>query len=232
MLPIEDPTSCAASSLSRNYLDSCRVSPGHTMTTTMMMMTPATIDSTTTAAGTNLQMMDNCSHQSNYQHQFSSLQLQLQQEQQQQLMQSQLQSGLVLPGTNAGALGIQAPMPQIAEQLPPPPQLQSMFPAAAAPKRSNRSREDVSNHLRVFYPTMSEILRAQLEELKHLPQPLGSDLLSRNEQLLCKKFNLPPTSYLSLKTLLLSGSPVITSRLSPVESSLRKYFIKVGWLSH
>ncbi|XP_054747634.1 transcriptional adapter 2B isoform X1 [Anastrepha obliqua] len=78
---------------------------------------------------------------------------------------------------------------------------------------------------------MSNILRAQLDELKHLPQTLGSDLLSSNEQQVCKDFNLPPTTYLSLKTLLLSGAPLVNN-LSPVENSLRKYFIKVGWLSH
>ncbi|XP_036324252.1 transcriptional adapter 2B isoform X1 [Rhagoletis pomonella] len=78
---------------------------------------------------------------------------------------------------------------------------------------------------------MSNILRAQLDELKHLPQPLGSNLLSSNEQQVCKDFNLPPTTYLSLKTLLLSGAPLVNN-LSPVENSLRKYFIKVGWLSH
>ncbi|XP_059218848.1 transcriptional adapter 2B isoform X2 [Stomoxys calcitrans] len=79
---------------------------------------------------------------------------------------------------------------------------------------------------------MSNILRAQLDELKHLPQPLGSNFLSSNEQQICKNFNLPPTSYLSLKTVLLSGAPVNSSNLSPIESSIRKYFIKVGWLSH
>lgn len=79
---------------------------------------------------------------------------------------------------------------------------------------------------------MSNILRSQLEELKNLSQPLGSNLLSNNEQQICKVFNLPPTTYLSLKTVLLSGAPVTSSNLSPVESSLRKYFIKVGWLSH
>lgn len=79
---------------------------------------------------------------------------------------------------------------------------------------------------------MSSILRAQLDELKQLPQPLGTQLLSTNEQQICNTFNLPPTSYLSLKTLILSGAPVTSSNLSPVASSIRKYFIKVGWLSH
>lgn len=84
---------------------------------------------------------------------------------------------------------------------------------------------------------MSDILRHQLEELRHLSQPLGTHLLSTNEQLLCKRYNLPPTIYMSLKTLLLSGSrpPVsssVSSNLSPLENSLRKYFIQVGWLSH
>ncbi|XP_075147283.1 transcriptional adapter 2B isoform X2 [Haematobia irritans] len=79
---------------------------------------------------------------------------------------------------------------------------------------------------------MSNILRSQLDELNHLPQPLGTNLLSSNEQQICKNFNLPPTSYLSLKTLLLSGASVSTGNLSPIEIFLRKYFIKVGWLSH
>ncbi|CAD6993269.1 transcriptional adapter 2B isoform X1 [Ceratitis capitata] len=79
--------------------------------------------------------------------------------------------------------------------------------------------------------SMSNILRAQLDELKHLPQPLGSNLLSTNEQQVCKDFNLPPTTYLSLKTVLLSGAPLVNN-LSPIENSLRKYFVKVGWLSH
>ncbi|XP_011197356.1 transcriptional adapter 2B isoform X1 [Bactrocera dorsalis] len=88
-----------------------------------------------------------------------------------------------------------------------------------------------NNNLDIKTLPMSSILRAQLDELKHLPQPLGTDLLSTNEQQVCKDFNLPPTTYLSLKTCLLSGAPVVNN-LSPVENSLRKYFVKVGWLSH
>ncbi|XP_017058460.1 transcriptional adapter 2B isoform X1 [Drosophila ficusphila] len=76
---------------------------------------------------------------------------------------------------------------------------------------------------------MSLKLRSQLEELKHLPQPLGSDLLSHNELDLCRKHNITPTTYLSLKTVCLSGAPSLGS---PMETSLRKFFIKCGWLSH
>jgi len=78
-------------------------------------------------------------------------------------------------------------------------------------------------------PSMSLKLRTQLEELKHLPQPLGSDLLSHNELDLCKKHNITPTTYLSVKTVCLSGAPSLGS---PMETSLRKFFIKCGWLSH
>ncbi|KAH8247235.1 hypothetical protein KR038_000740 [Drosophila bunnanda] len=77
--------------------------------------------------------------------------------------------------------------------------------------------------------SMSLKLRTQLEELKHLPQPLGSSLLSHNELDLCKKHNITPTTYLSLKTVCLSGAPSLGS---PMETSLRKFFIKCGWLSH
>ncbi|XP_052855994.1 transcriptional adapter 2B isoform X1 [Drosophila gunungcola] len=78
-------------------------------------------------------------------------------------------------------------------------------------------------------PSMSLKLRTQLEELKHLPQPLGSDLLSHNELDLCRKHNITPTTYLSVKTVCLSGAPSLGS---PMETSLRKFFIKCGWLSH
>ncbi|XP_039495225.1 transcriptional adapter 2B isoform X1 [Drosophila santomea] len=78
-------------------------------------------------------------------------------------------------------------------------------------------------------PSMSLKLRTQLEELKHLPQPLGSELLSHNELDLCKKHNITPTTYLSVKTVCLSGAPSLGS---PMETSLRKFFIKCGWLSH
>lgn len=77
--------------------------------------------------------------------------------------------------------------------------------------------------------SMSYILRTQLDELKRLPQPLGSNLLSNNELDVCKKHNITPTTYLSLKTVCLSGAPSLGS---PMEISLRKFFIKCGWLSH
>jgi len=78
-------------------------------------------------------------------------------------------------------------------------------------------------------PSMSYILRTQLDELKRLPQPLGSSLLTHNELDVCKKHNITPTTYLSLKTVCLSGAPSLGS---PMEVSLRKFFIKCGWLSH
>ncbi|KAH8332762.1 hypothetical protein KR074_010407 [Drosophila pseudoananassae] len=78
-------------------------------------------------------------------------------------------------------------------------------------------------------PSMSLKLRQQLDDLKHLPQPLGSNLLSHNELDVCKKHNITPTTYLSLKTVCLSGAPSLGS---PMETSLRKFFIKCGWLSH
>ncbi|XP_034113743.1 transcriptional adapter 2B isoform X1 [Drosophila albomicans] len=77
--------------------------------------------------------------------------------------------------------------------------------------------------------SMSYVLRTQLEELKRLPQPLGSNLLTNNELDVCKKHNITPTTYLSLKTVCLSGAPSLGS---PMETSLRKFFIKCGWLSH
>jgi len=90
---------------------------------------------------------------------------------------------------------------------------------------SFNSSED--NHQQT--PSMSYILRTQLDELKRLPQPLGSSLLSHNELDVCKKHNITPTTYLSLKTVCLSGAPSLGS---PMETSLRKFFIKCGWLSH
>lgn len=78
-------------------------------------------------------------------------------------------------------------------------------------------------------PSMSYILRSQLDELKRLPEPLGSNLLTHNELDVCKKHNITPTTYLSLKTVCLSGAPPLGS---PMEISLRKFFIKCGWLSH
>ncbi|XP_068152343.1 transcriptional adapter 2B isoform X1 [Drosophila tropicalis] len=78
-------------------------------------------------------------------------------------------------------------------------------------------------------PSMSQILRSQLDELKQMPQPLGSNLLSHNELDMCKKHNITPTTYLSMKTVCLSGAPSLGS---PMEISLRKFFIKCGWLSH
>ncbi|KAH8312437.1 hypothetical protein KR044_010729 [Drosophila immigrans] len=97
---------------------------------------------------------------------------------------------------------------------------QQLLQSEHAAGSSNAPEEPVS---------MSYVLRTQLEELKRLPQPLGSNLLSNNELDVCKKHNITPTTYLSLKTVCLSGAPSLGS---PMETSLRKFFIKCGWLSH
>lgn len=101
-------------------------------------------------------------------------------------------------------------------------QQQQNEPVAGATGSHNPSQDDSP-------PSMSYILRTQLDELKRLPQPLGSNLLSNNELDVCKKHNITPTTYLSLKTVCLSGAPSLGS---PMEVSLRKFFIKCGWLSH
>lgn len=105
-------------------------------------------------------------------------------------------------------------------------QLQLNDPAAAA---SNSSAEEQLQQQQQQPPSMSQILRSQLDELKRMPQPLGSNLLTHNELDLCKKHNITPTTYLSFKTVCLSGAPSLGS---PMEISLRKFFIKCGWLSH
>ncbi|TDG49088.1 hypothetical protein AWZ03_004573 [Drosophila navojoa] len=107
-------------------------------------------------------------------------------------------------------------------------QLHLNDPAAAAAAASNSSAEEQLQQQQQP-PSMSQILRSQLDELKRLPQPLGSNLLTHNELDLCKKHNITPTTYLSFKTVCLSGAPSLGS---PMEISLRKFFIKCGWLSH
>lgn len=59
----------------------------------------------------------------------------------------------------------------------------------------------------------------------------GENLLTTNEIQLCSSLNLPPTQYITLKTVLLSGAP-ITSSSSIIENSIRKYLINAGWLTH
>lgn len=207
-----DQISYVGSSLNKSYLDSYRGLPAHTMTTTTMAAAVNSI--TTPAAGpltTNNQTLMKISNTNTNHNQ-----------------QPQLQSLLTGLAKNAPQLQINDVM--LANQnVERPPQLQ---------ENNNNATQSISNGQKGQQPIgspvmpMSSFLRSQLDELKHLTQPLGSHLLSNNEQQLCKVFNLQPTTYLSLKTLLLSGAPVASNNLSPVESSLRKYFIKVGWLSH
>ncbi|XP_059610507.1 transcriptional adapter 2B isoform X1 [Phlebotomus argentipes] len=68
------------------------------------------------------------------------------------------------------------------------------------------------------------------------PEPLssqpGGNLLSSNELKLCATLNLPPTRYITLKTVLLSGaSRAIDAKVSPLENCVREYLMKAGWLS-
>lgn len=204
-----DQISYVGSSLNKNYLDSYRGSPAHTtMTTTMAtaansISTPATGLLTTSQQTPLMKLHQNVNHNHNNQ-------------------QPHLQQLLTGSAKNT-------------------PQLQISEPGVLAnqnvEKQENNSQLTLNGQKgqqSTVSPVtpMSSILCSQLEELKHLTQPLGTNLLSNNEQQLCKLFNLPPTTYLSLKTLLLSGAPVSSNSLSPVENSLRKYFIKVGWLSH
>lgn len=208
-----DQISYVASSLNKNYLDSYRGSPAHT---TMTTMATAVMNSTTTTTLPGLLTTTTTptslikSQQITSSHSQPHLQ---------QLLTSSMKNSAPQLQINDVALVTNQNVEKLQEnsnnltQLPPSGQKgQQSIALPATP--------------------MSSILRSQLEELKHLPQPLGTSLLSSNEQQLCKMFNLPPTSYLSLKTILLSGAPVSSNNLTPVESSLRKYFIKVGWLSH
>ncbi|XP_067619134.1 transcriptional adapter 2B isoform X1 [Eurosta solidaginis] len=197
-----DLISCGASLHNRNYLDSCRESSAHT-----------TMSQAGLIVGANT-MTNNI-----------------------MMLTAQLSNGHLQPLTQAkqqqhtsmitATMKNQQPQLQINDVVVNEKQQlhQLLFP-------ENNNIIDMKSQIS---PTAtipkSNILRAQIDELKHLQKPLGSDLLSNNEQQVCKDFNIPPTTYLSLKTLLLSGAPLVNN-LSPVENSLRKYFIKVGWLSH
>lgn len=57
----------------------------------------------------------------------------------------------------------------------------------------------------------------------------GGPLLSSNEIKLCTSLNLPPTRYITLKTVLLSGASLNTP--TPQENFVKKYLMKAGWLS-
>ncbi|KAL9898026.1 transcriptional adapter 2B isoform 1-T1 [Glossina fuscipes fuscipes] len=208
MLHIGDQISYVASSHNKNYLDSYRGSPGHTMTmtstTTDMMSTGTGILGTTIPAATMRTQSTSINSQ------------------------PQLQQLLVASVKNPTQVQINDAA-IIANQTVEKQQIHESNSNLMQLSNSNAKEQPL-----IAYPAtpMSEILRAQLEEIKRLPQLLGTNLLTKNEQQLCKMFNLQPTMYLSLKTILLSGAPVAANNLSPVESSLRKYFIKVGWLSH
>ena len=215
-----DQISYVGSSLNKNYLDSYRGSPAHTTMTMMATSINSTTISTagllTTTQTTLAKSQQNVNSQS-------------QQPQLQQLLTNSIKNTPQLQINDVGLTN------QNAERLQ---QLQenninssNNLNSSNAPLISSNGQK---GQLSTASPAMlmSSVLRSQLEELKHLPQQLGTNLLSSNEQQICKVFNLPPTTYLSLKTLLLSGAPVPSNNLSPVENSLRKYFIKVGWLSH
>lgn len=61
----------------------------------------------------------------------------------------------------------------------------------------------------------------------------GGNLLSTNELKLCATLNLPPTRYITLKTVLLSGArSAIDTKISPLENCVREYLMKAGWLSN
>lgn len=235
---IEDPISCVASLHNRSYLDSCRGSPGRTTMTTTA--TTATTNVLMTAAVPTTLVVDQFTHL----HQLSNLQRHRLQNQQSQSNVAMLEEKLnptlqpsALAATTTSSLSLSShemsTLPS--EQLLPQSALSVTSLPLVNPEGTNLNRNEsvVGQHRsRPIPPPMSDILRTQLEELKHLSQPLGSHLLSKNEQLLCRRFNLPPTSYMSLKTYLLSGSPVVMGNLSPLESIVRKYFVKIGWLSH
>lgn len=217
-----DQISYAGSSLNKNYLDSYRGSPAHT---TMTMMAPS-INSTITTPTAGLLTTTQTTLVKSQQNTNS----QSQQPQLQQLLTNSMKNTPQLQINDVGLTN------QNAEKLQ---QLQENNISNSNNNLNDSNppqipSSDQKGQLSTASPTMpmSDVLRSQLDELKHLPQPLGTNLLSSNEQQLCKVFNLPPTTYLSLKTVLLSGAPVAATNLSPVESSLRKYFIKVGWLSH
>jgi hypothetical protein len=59
--------------------------------------------------------------------------------------------------------------------------------------------------------------------------PLGSQLLTQNEQQLCSAMNLTPSKYLTLKTVLLNGNVQIKcTNLS--ENAIKKFLTKAGWV--
>ncbi|XP_001358654.3 transcriptional adapter 2B isoform X1 [Drosophila pseudoobscura] len=194
-----DPTCSDGLSHSRNYLDNCRVSSAAT-----------TLPTTTTGAGMGMGTVTGTS----------------------------LESGITATTgaiSTATTMAAQANLPTTSAKGSPQLQQQQQHPPLSKNNQLLHPNEVVGSSgshntsEEQAVPSMSFKLRSQLEELKHLPQPLGSNLLTHNEQDLCKKLNITPTTYLSLKTVCLSGAPSLGS---PMEISLRKFFIKCGWLSH
>jgi transcriptional adapter 2-beta len=57
---------------------------------------------------------------------------------------------------------------------------------------------------------------------------LGATLLSFNEVQLCSSLNLPPSKYLTIKTVLLSNAKIV--EMDPMEKKIRKHLIQAGWL--
>lgn len=202
-----DQTSYVVSSHSKNYLDSYRGSPAHT-TISMASVTGINAMPISTSLTTQTPLMKS--------------QLNINQPHLQQLLSGSLKNPLQLQINDVATT-----QNQNVERYQLQPQ---EVHNSIIQMHSNAQKGHQLTQLQAT--PMSSILRAQLEELKQLPQPLGTSLLTSNEQHLCKIFNLAPTTYLSLKALLLSGAPIAPNNMSPVENSLRKYFIKVGWLSH
>ena len=63
-----------------------------------------------------------------------------------------------------------------------------------------------------------------------IPYNLESLLISKNLKFfqLCSSLNLPPTRYITIKTVLLSNSKI--NDMDPVEKRIKKHLIQAGWL--
>lgn len=89
-----------------------------------------------------------------------------------------------------------------------------------------------------------------IQQQQQQQQPPGANMLSMNEIRLCSSLNLPPTRYITLKTVLLSGSDhSYAIKQEPSEmvkgvlgagsnnansshiDSIKKYLTKAGWLA-
>lgn len=220
---IGDPTSSVALLPSRNYLDSYRTSSA--ATTTMQPTTMMTTMGTTGGkmgmgmGGTMTMTMDSASA----------------------ITATAATSGATMTAVQSTSLQPQLPTAAAKGNNSQQHQQQQQLLLSSGVKSQQQQQQQQQNELVAGAvgshnpsheeppPSMSYILRTQLDELKRLPQPLGSNLLSNNELDVCKKHNITPTTYLSLKTVCLSGAPSLGS---PMEISLRKFFIKCGWLSH